>query len=549
MSPDYAKLKKYPALLLLIVVYLLACMVVGYNVLRARGGGEETKKVVLRIAHWQLEPGIRDAVNWLIEEYRKEHPNVEVRQIPIPEEGYFRWVNTQLIGGTAPDMVECGMGPTQLWEKFYARYFMPLNEYVDQTNPYNKGTRWEELPWRLTYFDEMEGGYQETLKSYFRVPLSAFTQRLYYNKEIIAEVWPPEEKGSEFPNTYEGFIDLCEGLEKLGREDFVPIGGSQYSFDRLVDSYRTAMTAGYLGELDTNFDGEVSRLESAGALYSGRIKMEEPAIRANFELLREISDYSPPGATSLDRDEVAFLFMQGHAAMIPTGSWDYLYLATQAEFEVGVTPYRMPLPAKDHPRYGPYVAGPQTEADTRGAFPFGITKASRHPEVALDFLQFASSVRINEELNRRMFWLPALVGAEPRKELKPFDPQVKGYSATLEFQAPNMDLAYDQLLPLFLSRQKSYEDFAQQYMEAFRRNVPEGVDDHIRGIDQTLDQQMRFAALRRAAFNDAAGAPEAVTGDPVGQYRRILEGYGGQVNTRAHEVRTWVESKRLYRRR
>jgi len=93
------KLRRYPALLLLMVVYLLSCVVVTGNIIRGRGGaGGQTRKTVLRFAHWQLEPGIRSAIDDLIADYTALHPDVEVRQILIPEEGYFQWVNTQLIG-------------------------------------------------------------------------------------------------------------------------------------------------------------------------------------------------------------------------------------------------------------------------------------------------------------------------------------------------------------------------------------------------------------------------------------------------------------------
>ncbi len=216
MQRLWTSLRRYPALLLLIIVYVIACAVVANNAYRAAGGapGEQRKKV-LRFAHWQLEPGIRSALDQLIADYEKLHPDVEVRQILIPEEGYFRWVNTQLIGRTAPDMIECGLGGAvawALWPKFYARYFLPLDRYVEEPNPYNKGTYLEDTPWRKTYFDEMEGGYDDSLQSYFRVPLSAFTVRLYYNKDLIEGVWGPQ-----FPETYEEFIKLCRALEQHGR--------------------------------------------------------------------------------------------------------------------------------------------------------------------------------------------------------------------------------------------------------------------------------------------------------------------------------------------
>jgi len=550
MGNLWDRLRKYPALLLLVIVYLISCAVVFSNYLGGRGATGETRKTVLRLAHWQLEPGIRSAVDWVIGQYQKEHPDVEVKQILIPEEGYFRWVNTQLIGRTAPDMIECGLGGSQeLWRKFYARYFMPLDQYVDEPNPYNAGTELADTAWRQTYFDDMEGGYEDTLQTYFRVPLSAFTLRLYYNRDMVGEVWDERERGTPFPETYQGLIELCELLKVERGEGFVPISGSKYSFDRIITTYQTAMTAGYLDRLDSDYDGTVSRMESAGPLYSGRLSMKnEGPIRANFELLREISAYSPPGATAMDRDEADFLFLQRQAAMMPTGSWDYNSLRERAEFPLGVAD--IPLPSKDHPRYGPHVAGPPTEADTKGAFPFAITKISPNREVALDFLQFASSLQYNEALNQRMYWLPVIRGARPRQELEPFTPRIEGYAETLEYEAPGTAMSFTQILPTYLSGKKSYEQFAEDYMGAYRRELPDqGMPDHVRDLSQTLESQMRFGAIRRAAISGAVGADAMLTGDPEEQHVRIMEAFVGQRALRDHEVRVWVDNVRYYRQR
>lgn len=536
----WTKLTRYPALLLLIIVYVIACAVVANNAYRAAGGapGEQRKKV-LRFAHWQLEPGIRSALDELIADYEELHPDVEVRQILIPEEGYFRWVNTQLIGRTAPDMIECGLGGAvawALWPKFYARYFLPLDRYVDEPNPYNKGTYLEETPWRKTYFDEMEGGYDDSLQSYFRVPLSAFTVRLYYNKDLIESVWGPQ-----FPETYEEFIELCRALEQHGRDRgqvLVPIAGSGYNFRQFFNAYRTALTAEYLDRLDVDFDGAVSRIESAAPIYSGAVKLTELPIRATFELVRELSEFFPQGYTSLDRDEAVFLFLQGHAAMITTGSWDYKSLGVQSEFDIAVT--EIPLPSRDSPRYGPYVAGAETEAGLEGGFPMAITKISPHPELALDFLQYASSLKKNEELNRAMYWLPVIRGAEPREDLKPFAPRIEGYSASIEYEGPGVELAYGQTSVLYFSGKIDYEEFVTELMKAYRRESAMGVYEYVTNNEQTLIQQMRFAALRRADMAGAQGARAALTGDSATQYKRIMEAYVAQLGTHGNDMRVWT---------
>ncbi|MHC4592225.1 MAG: ABC transporter substrate-binding protein, partial [Planctomycetota bacterium] len=361
MNGLWPRLSKYPALLLLVIVYVISCGVVLTNAYRGAGGapGQERKKV-LRVAHWQLEPGVREALNKLAHDYQEIHPDVEVRQILVPEEGYFRWVNTQLIGRTAPDMIECGKGGNspQAWPRFYARYFLPLDQYVDEPNLYNEGTIHEGVPWRETFFDDMEGGYEDSLQAYYKVPLSTFTFRLFYNKDLIDEVWGPE-----FPTSYDEFLRLCDVLKEYGRgsgKEFVPIACSGYNFFAPFDAYQTALTANYLDRMDTDFNGTVTKIESGSPLYSKATDLDEPPIRAVFELVRDLSRYFPQGYMSLGRDEAVFLFLQGHAAMIGTGTWDYRSLYVQADFPLGIV--ETPFPGKDDPTYGQYVAGRRTEA-------------------------------------------------------------------------------------------------------------------------------------------------------------------------------------------
>ena len=541
MTDLRTKITRYPALALLVIVYALATAVVVTNVYRGRGGmAGATRKKVLRFAHWQLEPGIRKAMDELMAEYGRLHPDVEVSQILIPEEGYFQWVNTQLIGRTAPDMIECGSGGAvgwALWPKFYARYFLPLDRYVDEPNPYNEGTELEGVPWRKTYFDEMDGGYSQELQSYFQVPLSVFTVRLYYNKDLIEKVW-----GAKFPTTFGGLIELCKALEDYGRKKGVkmePVAGSWYNFRQFFDAYRTALTADYLDRLDTDWNGTVTRIESAAPIYSGALSMMEPAIVGNFELVRELSQYFPPGFSSLDRDEAVFLFLQGYSAMITTGSWDYQSLAVQSEFRIGIAD--IPLPSRQNPRYGAYVAGPRTEAGIRGGFRMGITKASPNADVALDFLRFASSLKQNEKVNRAMYWLPVIKGARPRDDLKPFAPRIEGYTPSVMYDGPGVEMAYEQLLKEYLGGKADYKEFVGALEKAYRRETPGGVEQELRNGEQTLAQQMRFAALQRAALSGAPGVAAAVTGDSRLQYKRIMEAHVTQIGSRFNDIRVWVD--------
>ena len=57
---------------------------------------------VIRLAHWQLEPGVREAIDEIAADYMKLHPDVKVEQLPIPGKVWKQWLRTQLVGGALP---------------------------------------------------------------------------------------------------------------------------------------------------------------------------------------------------------------------------------------------------------------------------------------------------------------------------------------------------------------------------------------------------------------------------------------------------------------
>ena len=90
----------------------------------------------IRLAHRQLEGGVREALDALAREHEKGNPGVRIKQIPIPERIYSNWLLTQLVGGTAPNIIQIGMGST---DERLARYFLPLTDLAKAPNPHNAG--------------------------------------------------------------------------------------------------------------------------------------------------------------------------------------------------------------------------------------------------------------------------------------------------------------------------------------------------------------------------------------------------------------------------
>jgi len=83
----------------------------------------ESSREMIRLVHWQLETGVREGLQVLIDEFESrkaaEGRQIEVVQIAIPERVYNQYVTTQLIGGTAPDMIQIGRFAPEYLGRFF----------------------------------------------------------------------------------------------------------------------------------------------------------------------------------------------------------------------------------------------------------------------------------------------------------------------------------------------------------------------------------------------------------------------------------------------
>ena len=139
-------MKKLPinqiGLVLLVIVFGMSVFQVLSNSYNAGEfeSNDETGLRIIRIAHWQLEPGYRQAMDMILEQYnalpKVKAAKVRVIQMPVTEKVYAQWLNVHLMSGTAPDICEKGMAKMTAGN-YVARYFQPLGEYASKPNPYN----------------------------------------------------------------------------------------------------------------------------------------------------------------------------------------------------------------------------------------------------------------------------------------------------------------------------------------------------------------------------------------------------------------------------
>lgn len=593
----------YIGLFILLICYMGAL----WNVFQVKKDEMILGKKVIRIAHWQLELGITDAFDRMAELYEKEHPEVKVIQLPVPEKAYGQWTVTQLIGRTAPDLIELGFFDVK---NYLGRFFVPITAEVCAPNPYNADNpELKDVPWKETFTDGLQNCYYPELLDYYAVGLSQFTVRLFYNKTLFKRILgteePPQDLGQliEYSEKIQEYVNQRnENVEIYNRKHspkkspivIYPISSSKYQVSLFRYRYASSLSADRCLDLDKNYDGAISDDERLAALLNGELKFEDAKYKAGMEIVKSLSKYFNPGFMSTGREDAGFAFVQGRAAMITSGSWDAssyikkiqdqpfgdiilevdgkkvsstaeatadLMKLAEAKKEkiniridregatktIRITPVKgkniwdsygisltnvdyqgktvsvvlevdsaspaseaglrrrkrfdvgfldFPLPTINDPVYGKLIVGRVAESDDTG-FKFGLVKFSQNKKEAINFLQFCTTPKNNEELNRIAKWLPAVRGAKPVDYLKAFKPNFRGYWDWLNFYTgERVKMLEQQLYWPYISGGMSYDEYIVKLKEKMPQEAAIDYSDQVRKINEQVPDKH----LRRSIF-------------------------------------------------
>lgn len=467
---------------------------------------QSREKVQIRFGHWSLEAGMREAFEQVAADYMKLHPEVDVRQVPVPGRVYTTWLQTGYVGGGLPDLVVLSNPADEVLSTYYA----PMTAEVLKPNPYNVGTPLEGVPWRDTFVDGLIGSYGlGTLQDYYSIPSAILTSRIYYNRSLWREFLGDEKP----PRSYAEFTEICRRIEAHARETgrkVIPLAGSSFTANILLNELMRSQTQKRALELDRLHVLEVARNVPAISFLSGYASLDDPAVRDGLSLMRDAGNLMQPGFMQLDRDEAILYFAQGRAVMIPTGAWDYGSIAEQSAFEIGV--FEMPLPDAATPRFGNNVLGPAAEVGRELALNFLLSAQSKHPEVAVDFLKFMTSQRENQVFANISKWPPGIVGVEPAPETREFAPIKEGFTpgfriADLIFGQGDLYLLHAQNIHKLFGGAGSVEKFVEgmrpQFAAAVRADVLRQAKLQ-RSSAQRMDSVVGALGVRQAGGEAAA---------------------------------------------
>ncbi|HLL89781.1 MAG TPA: extracellular solute-binding protein, partial [Tepidisphaeraceae bacterium] len=492
--------------------------------------------------------------------------NVRIVQMPITERVYGQWVNTQLIGGSAPDLCESGMSKFATDDQYTVRYFLPLGAIGTRVNPYNAGTSLEGVPWRDTLLDGMRIGYKGALLDTYSVATTLVGNRTFVNKTLLREVTGSDE----LPKTFGELLALKPKVDAYAAKVGQPIRTvtSCYNIDHFVNRYRVAMTAGLEKELDTNLDGSISWAETyegflrhqqaeaavAKAESDGRplpadaqdpstvgVSFDSPQVKAYYEMMLAMASLMGEDHAAIDRQQGMFMFAQGRAVFLGTGSWDAQGLSkamADKGWELGVIDFVTPGPGE---RWHDQLAGRAADVGMWGV-PFAVYKLSRHQDIAIDFLMYLTSQDVNERYTQRANWPPVTVGARPTPLMAPFVPNPIGYSSAVDF---NIGSQVQTVLKgqegLLYNRETTYEAMVAKVTDAIR-NPAYGGDrawslEYDRASRDARNQERVLAVQAARALLEPEAAEDAMLKLRRGTLQHVRRNNGNESKKRFEDLR------------
>ena len=464
--------------------YLIAALVVLFRPGAILSTNDRT---VIRFSHWQAEAGPREAMDALIERYEELNPDVRVVQLYVPGRVYTRWVRTQLIGETAPDLIEFSGANSDITPRFFA----PITKYVNEPNPYNIGTPLEVVRWRDTFVDGLNtpSSYIDRLSNYYSVTMCSVTLRMFYNPDLLEEITGSREP----PHTYDDMLRIQEQVTaysaRVGKQISL-YAGSDFTGEIVIEGLLSRAGIGVSFDLDRFREQGSPVAQMAQEYMRGHWDYRNPALYSAIQNAREAAPFFRPGFQQLDRDAATQEFLRSQALMFLTGTWDATTLKTMAPFEVGVD--HIPWPAKsDHSSAGRYYWSPVSDGEANTSMPFYLNKQSKNKDVAMDFMRFVTSLEGNTIWMNKSGWNPSIRGVELLEDLKIFKHRFRGYQVRSSFMR-GFGVETREVWQRLTHHLTSPDGGVEEFMEVFEQDFPPAVRKDVESNARNI-----YLSLRR----------------------------------------------------
>ncbi|MBP3038533.1 sugar ABC transporter substrate-binding protein [Bacillaceae bacterium Marseille-Q3522] len=150
-----------------------------------------------------------------VDSFMKEHPNIKVKIVPIPGDGYIQKLQTQLQGSQAPDVFYVGDG--DISKIIETGKIAPLNDFMNSSESYAKPEEFAEGLW----------GAAKKNGEIYGVTVDCNPMLMYYNKKLFAElgIKSPQEYYEAGEWNFAAMEEVTDQLRDGGKYGFIVDNG------------------------------------------------------------------------------------------------------------------------------------------------------------------------------------------------------------------------------------------------------------------------------------------------------------------------------------
>ncbi|PZE21102.1 ABC transporter substrate-binding protein [Paenibacillus xerothermodurans] len=304
-----------------------------------------------------------------IDAYMEKNPNVQIKLIPTPSDGYEQKLLTQLSGNNAPDVFYVGDGTMSRLIKNQS--IAELTEFLNSPDSAAKLDEYSPGLWGVAKQDD----------KYYGVMVDCNPLVLYYNKKLF------QDAGVKLPQEY---FDAGEW--------------NWETFDQVTAKLKEAGKYGFVQE--KSWSGMSSWIwANGGKIYDEQgnyvLDKDPKSLEAVKFVARLVQNKQSVYAGSLPQGQgVDAMFLSNQAAMVAAGRWLTPLFSTNKSLDFDYIPY-------------PTNTGNKTEPAAVATAYMAVNKNSAHAQEAMKFLSFYVSkegqkIRLSETGNA----VPSVTGID-----------------------------------------------------------------------------------------------------------------------------------------
>lgn len=311
------------------------------------------KKVTITLSHWEVG-GNATAINTLISNYEKKHPNITIKTSFTSFNDYGKRIKLSMSSASAPDIAQVGQAYVMMGPLVKAGLLRPIDDY-------SKAYGWEKR-FGAGLLDQAR--FVKDASSFgtgdlYGLALGGNMVGLYYNKATLSAL------GITVP--LKDMAALDDALAKVKASGQIPIelGNSEQWPGNHVLSSLIAQNESQSDLLNWIYGKKGATFSTAGVKKSADT-MSEWATKG----------YIDPAANGINNDDAIARFAGGTGAFFISGNWSLATLSEKMGDKAGFIAFP---PAK---------AGDPARATGATTSPFAISSKSKYPDIAANFIDY-----------------------------------------------------------------------------------------------------------------------------------------------------------------